>query len=824
MNFFRRYAVPLNILVILVTIVFVGAALVVGRAVAAPAVVVEAGLASPEQYIATRTIDVLDEAATANAQEQASLGVESEWTVNQTVINGVRGRISAFFADLADLAILTPEDLELQQAKSVLQESVDAITILRGGDVLVEESDDLIVLIGTIGSEDTLAEIIAALEAIDERSIDAIGLAIDPAILEETTTTTEATTTTTLAEDGEDTTTTTTTTTTLPEVTTTTLPRRTVDDWVERLQSDYPDLDAIPAFVTLYNNDLDRIANGEASQFGAIVNAADDLAVEYLSEGIRQTELDDIRADLRGDTPPVFITILSPDEQGLAHPAVGELVADELLVNEFIDDVKTEEARTAAADEVEPIYQTFLFGQEIASQGELLNQIQVDAILELDLVEKELGTSRQAIVVLGALTVGLTAFFLWRLAPGQWSEPKHFALLGILLVLAALASRLPELVDGSDGDFSAVGFAIPAMLFGYTAAILYDPRTAVLMAVPVTTFVGISTVDPALTVFVTAATVAPVAFVSAVSSRRQLRVAVAMSALVLAPLAGVTSWLFRGWETRWEAAAFGLIGGVLAGLIAQGLVSFLENLFRITTTLTLLDLVDRNHPALRLIEEKAPGTFNHSMLVGTLAGKAARAIGADPLLAQATAFYHDLGKVEDPVYFIENQFGIPNPHDHLDPIDSCRIIRAHVTDGLRLARQYRLPPEITDGIRRHHGTGLMRYFYHQGMEADPDADPQLFRHHGEKPKRKEMAILMICDAVEGAARAHAMEQEPTSESITKVVDAVVGEKLDDGQLNESDITFGDLTNVKAAVVDALIGYYHTRVPYPGFPGPQVEAE
>ncbi len=116
----------------------------------------------------------------------------------------------------------------------------------------------------------------------------------------------------------------------------------------------------------------------------------------------------------------------------------------------------------------------------------------------------------------------------------------------------------------------------------------------------------------------------------------------------------------------------------------------------------------------------------------------------------------------------------------------------------------------------------MRYFYHQAIEADADVDPQLFRHHGEKPKRKEMAILMICDAVEGAARAHAQQQDPTAESITKVVDAVVGEKLDDHQLDESALTFGDLTTVKAAIVDALVGYYHTRVPYPGFPGAPVE--
>ncbi|MDJ0664767.1 MAG: HDIG domain-containing protein [Acidimicrobiia bacterium] len=824
MSFFRRYAMPLNILVILVTIVFVGASLVVGRAVAAPTVTVEAGLSSPDQYIATRTINVPDDAATEEARQRAYDNEPSVFSVDETIIIGVRTNISAFFEDLAELAFLTPRDLEIEQEKQVLQQTVDAILLERGGVVQVEDTEDTVFLIGLVPDEETRGDLIAALEAIDQRPINDLGLTVDESVAVTSTTSTTTSTTTTEPGDAAATTTTTTTTTTIPEVTTTTLPRRDAESWVERLQEDYPDLQSIPAFVSLYNNDLDRIENGEASRFDAIITTAVDVAENLMADGIRQSELRTRQDQLRGQTPLIFVPALSVEEQALAHPAIGELVADELLFNETVDEALTIAAREAARDAVEPIERTYFANELIASQGELLTQVQVDAILALELVEREPGVSRQAIVILGALTVSLAAFFLWRLAPGEWSDPKHFALLGILLVLAALSSRLPELVDGSDGDFGAVGFAIPAMLFGYVAAILYNPRTGVLLAVPVTTFVAISTFDPALTVFAAVATVAPVAFVSAVSSRRELRVAVALSAVVLTPFAFAISWLFRGWETRWEAAFFGLIGGVLAGLLAQGLVSFLENLFRMTTTLTLLDLVDRNHPALRLIEEKAPGTFNHSMLVGTLAGKAARAIGADPLLSQAAAFYHDLGKVENPVYFIENQFGIPNPHDHLDPIDSCRIIRAHVTDGLRLARQYKLPSEIADGIRRHHGTGLMRYFYHQGVEADPDVDPQLFRHHGEKPKRKEMAILMICDSVEGAARAHALSQTPTMESLEKIVDAVVAEKLDDGQLDESDITFGDLTNIKASVVDALVGYYHIRVPYPGFPGSKVEAQ
>jgi hypothetical protein len=769
MNFYRRYAIPLNVLVIAVTIVFVGAALVVGRAAPEPAITLTVGEPSPLTFEATSFIEVPDALATEDARAQAAAAVKSEYKTDSTIAISVQGALEGFFFSLENQAYEEPP-----------------------------------VTSATIPVETT-------------SSTDA------------PTTSTEATTTsgsdigsTTTGTAGE-------TTTTVPETTTstttTTLPRVPIEDQVSRLTDQSPAFgDAIPVFVNLYNLNLDRVEQGESGFWTELKQKVSDIADEKLSDGIRSTDLVDVRNGLIQSPPSIFVIGLDSEQRTQLQKAAAVLVAGVLQANEKIDDAATVEARQAASDAVQEKNAQFFQGQQIAAEGDILTQVQIDAINKLGLIEPAKGTSRKAIVLLGALTVGLTAFFLWRLSPGRWSEPKHFALLGILVVLAALASRVPELVDGTDGNFAALGFAVPAMLFGYVAAILYDPRTAVILAIPVTTFVGISTADPAITVFAAGATVAPVAFVSSVSSRRELRVAVAMSAMVLAPLAFAISWVFRGWDTRWEAAFFALIGGVTAGLIAQSLVSFFENLFRMTTTLTLLDLVDRNHPALRLIEEKAPGTFNHSILVGTLAGKAARAIDADPLLAQAAAFYHDLGKVEDPIYFIENQFSITNPHDHLDPVDSCRIIRSHVTDGLRLARQYRLPPEIAEGIRCHHGTGLMRYFYHQAIEADPDADAQLFRHHGEKPKRKEMAILMICDAVEAAARAHAQQQDPTVESISKVVDAVVGEKLDDHQLDESALTFGDLTKVKAAIVEALVGYYHTRVPYPGFPGPPVEQQ
>jgi cyclic-di-AMP phosphodiesterase PgpH len=299
-----------------------------------------------------------------------------------------------------------------------------------------------------------------------------------------------------------------------------------------------------------------------------------------------------------------------------------------------------------------------------------------------------------------------------------------------------------------------------------------------------------------------------------------LRVAVLLTAITVAPVAATAEWVFGDGNVA-MSALWAFVGALIAGLISLGLVSFFETAFGITTSLGLLDLLDRNHPALRLIEDQAPGTFNHSMLVGALAGRAARAIDADPLLAQAAAWYHDLGKVTLPQYFVENQFGVSNPHDSLPPEESAEIIRSHVTEGLKLAKRYRLPSDVTDGIRMHHGTSLMRYFYHRALEVDPDVDPDLFRHHGVKPEQKEVAIVMISDATEAAARAYSRTEDPTASGLKNVVDSVVAEKVDDGQLDHSQLTFGDLTRIKAELVRALMGYYHARVPYPGFPGPKV---
>ncbi len=648
--------------------------------------------------------------------------------------------------------------------------------------------------------------------------------AIDESLIPDETTTTSTTIqdTTTSTEPGDTTTSTSTTTTLPPTTTTTTLPRRSIKEQIVLLNTSHAKLSlAIPSMVELYNNDLDRIADGDDAAFPEVENETLGLVSEELERGIKPTELSE-RQDLYINPltrPPIFVPGLPRDEQPMAREAIAQVVGFSLQANLRVDDPATATQREAAADAVEPVTVTYRAFDTIVEAGEPITSIQLQAIQQLGLYEPEVTgeTSRLAMALFGILAVLLAAFFLWRIAPAQWSQPRHMALLGILLVMAALMSRLPAIIATDNG---ALGYLLPAVAIGFLAAILFDPRTAVVLAIPMAAFTALSTVDIAFTVYAGIATVVPVAFVSRVSSRRQLRVAVLLSAITVAPVAATLEWVFGDGSIA-MSAVWAFTGAVIAGLIAIGLVSFFESAFGITTSIGLLDLLDRNHPALRLIEEQAPGTFNHSMLVGALAGRAARAIDADPLLAQAAAWYHDLGKVALPQYFVENQFGVSNPHDTLPPEESAQIIRSHVTEGLKLAKKYRLPADVTDGIRMHHGTSLMRYFYHRALEVDPDVDPKLFRHHGIKPRQKEMAIVMISDATEAAARAYASTEDPTAAGLKNVVESVVTEKVDDGQLDESQLTFGDLTKVKAELVRALMGYYHARVPYPGFPGPKV---
>jgi putative nucleotidyltransferase with HDIG domain len=258
----------------------------------------------------------------------------------------------------------------------------------------------------------------------------------------------------------------------------------------------------------------------------------------------------------------------------------------------------------------------------------------------------------------------------------------------------------------------------------------------------------------------------------------------------------------------------------VASLAFQGVLPAIERVFKIATSMTLLEWTYASRPLLKRLAQEAPGTYNHSLVVATMAEAAADTIGANGLLAKVGALYHDVGKIHKPDYFAENQEARMNRHDGLTPTMSLLIIRGHVKDGLELAREYGLPRVLIPFIAEHHGTTLVRYFHHRAAELQPlkasgrhdrAVAESEFRYTGPKPQGKESAILMICDGVEGIVRSL---PEPTPMRIENAVHHIIMDRLNDGQFDECDITLRELHRVEESLVKTLSRFYHGRVSYP----------
>lgn len=264
-------------------------------------------------------------------------------------------------------------------------------------------------------------------------------------------------------------------------------------------------------------------------------------------------------------------------------------------------------------------------------------------------------------------------------------------------------------------------------------------------------------------------------------------------------------------------AATAALGGIMAAVLASFFLPVLESATGTITDIRLLELSNPNLPLLRRLATEAPGTFQHSLAMANLAEAAAEAIGANPLLARVCCYYHDIGKLMRPEYFIENQRGGPNPHDHLSPWMSALIVEKHVKDGLELARQYKLPEPIREAIATHHGTKLIHFFYNRAKQQEtPDkgeVEEQEFRYKGPKPKSKEMGIILLADAVEAAARTLS---EATPGRVQSMIEQVIKKVLEDGQLDECELTLKDLEKISAAFSWVITSAGHHRIDYPGF--------
>jgi len=265
-------------------------------------------------------------------------------------------------------------------------------------------------------------------------------------------------------------------------------------------------------------------------------------------------------------------------------------------------------------------------------------------------------------------------------------------------------------------------------------------------------------------------------------------------------------------EALFRNLIIGALNSVMTGIIVIGLFPIYENLFDIPTNFKLLEFSDLSSPLMRELMLKAPGTYQHSLMVANLAERAASEIGANSLLTKIGAYYHDIGKMKHPEYFVENQKDIKNSiHNKVSPKNSAKMIISHVSYGIELAKKYGLPKVIIDFIPEHHGTSLVKYFYHKALENGEKVLEEDFRYPGPKPRSKETAIVMLADSVEAASRTL---EKPTSTKIKELVDKIIADKINAGQLDECELTMKDIKKISDSFVDTLLGVYHQRIEYP----------
>ena len=530
--------------------------------------------------------------------------------------------------------------------------------------------------------------------------------------------------------------------------------------------------------------------------------------VNILQKGI--TEKDYEKDNINSLIQDNLITNVSK-RQIIVIPALLEQV---IVPNLVVDEAATEIAKLNAQESVKPYKVTFQKGEKIVFEGEPVTRLKRDALREAGYNVYELNW--QGILSIYILVLFLTIIYLAYLKffEKDFLEPRYLALSSVMTILAcSIAVLLPT-------GFSPYILPIPAIII--ISAIFLNPRIAFLLSslTLVILTVGMQYETQFLIVFTILAIIGMITISKIKYTRRfdlikagfHLGVAGVLTMMSLyfidKCLIDVNNYLIL------KNCTFLFANSIISSIAALGLSPLLESTFHIITPYGLAELGDHNQPLLKRLQIEAPGTYHHSLMVSTLCEAAAEAIGANPILARVGAFYHDIGKLKRPLFFVENQsyFSIENPHNTLNPRLSKMVITAHPKDGVDLAKEYGLPSIINDFILQHHGEGIAKYFYNQAVQEEgaENVKEEQFRYTGPKPNRKETAILMLADAVESAVRAM---KGATVDQIENIIDKIIVERLNDGQLADSPLTLKDLKVIASTFSRILRGMQHNRIKY-----------
>lgn len=478
-----------------------------------------------------------------------------------------------------------------------------------------------------------------------------------------------------------------------------------------------------------------------------------------------------------------------------------------LNANLLYDEDATEEARDKAENDVTPV--VYKKGQVIVKSGEEVTEDQFAVLQILGMV----AGGFNAPLYIGALLVVvlLTAMGVYLIREKDPDiESKTLLMGGICIVFVLLAALL---VIRTNPGF------VPVCFVAMTMSMVVNAHTGMVLGNLTSALVGVMALVAGATSQVAFAVLlsgmAGSTACAKLADRCKSRVRILGCGLVAGAAGGavyICMGLLMGnaFLTILQSVLVSLAVALVASMVCLGSTPIWEQGFKILTPMKLMELCNPTNPLLHRLSMEAPGTYHHSIMVGNLAEAAAEAVGANPLLARAAAYYHDVGKLKAPAFYAENQpQDMPNPHDKLTPLESVQIIRNHTIDGERMILEAGIAPEIARIARQHHGTTLMYYFYNKARENDPNVDPSLFRHNGGKPTTREAALIMLADATEAATRAGGATGD-----YKRTMEKIIQQRYDDGQLDLVNFTFQDLNTIAREFESVLRGMYHQRIQYP----------
>ncbi|PDZ09732.1 hypothetical protein CON70_21020 [Bacillus pseudomycoides] len=487
--------------------------------------------------------------------------------------------------------------------------------------------------------------------------------------------------------------------------------------------------------------------------------------------------------------------------------------------NYFYDSTATKDRKKVAEDAVAPVY--ILQGQILVKEGDTITREVYDQLKLVGLLEQ--GNTFQPFVGL-AIIIGVLLFFMHKqfesfLKLKREEKPYILAyttIVAITVVLMKIISLFQKL------EYAGIAYVVPVAMgtilvklmigdrFVFITSMIFSVCGSIMFNEGVT-----STLNYSVGIYVLLSSLSVSIFLREKNRRSMiLQAGILVSVLNVVVLAallllrnGNFSPLEIGSQLLMAAAS-----GIISSILAMGILPYLESGLGIVSSMKLMELSSPNHPLLRKILLEAPGTYHHSVMVANLSEAACEAVGANGVLARVGAYYHDIGKTVQPHFFIENQMGIENPHDKLDPEMSRDIIIAHVTNGVKMLEEHHIPQEIIDIAGQHHGTTLLKYFYYKAIKEDKERyTEKMFRYPGSKATSKESAIVGIADSVEAAVRSM---NHPTPEQINNLVQSIIKDRLQDGQFSECNLTFKELQIVGKTLCETLNGIFHSRIKYP----------